>query len=268
MADDDPKAPPSDPPGGVSRPTLEAFLALDATQDLILRVVLKRLRPRAPEFLVDDLVSEANFACLTAQSLPRDEKTMGSWVVGVTAITIHDWFRTNARYAKHLDPEADVEAIVAEIPEEPDTDVDGWMLDAWLETRVKTARDRETLELIRYKARTGKTDEQVCADKKLTLSALRSRVHYFKKKHHAALQRHKVRMAERDRLIWLVLKWGAGLVVGAIVVAVVVWALWKPKLEIQPLPPAPVPSASASSDPTRDIAQPPDLEPPDGSKPK
>ncbi|HEY8090862.1 MAG TPA: hypothetical protein VIF09_23535 [Polyangiaceae bacterium] len=253
---------------GVPRPTLEAFLALDATQDLILRVVLKRLRPRAPEFLVDDLVSEANFTCFTAESLPRDEATMGSWVVGVTANAIRLFFRTNARYGKHFDPGADVEAIVAEIPEEPDTHVDGWMLDAWLDTRVKTGRDRETLELIRYKARTGKTDEQVCADKKLTLGALRSRVHYFKKRHHAALQRHKARMAERDRVMWLALKWGVGAVVAAIVVAFVVWLLWKPKLEILPLPPAPVPSASASSDPTRDIAQPPDPDLPDGTKPK
>jgi hypothetical protein len=86
MAEDDSKAPPSKPKPGVSRAVLQAYVGLDATQDLILRVVMRRLGKRPPEILVDDLVSDANFACVTAKAPPGDESRVGSWVAIVTAL--------------------------------------------------------------------------------------------------------------------------------------------------------------------------------------
>jgi DNA-directed RNA polymerase specialized sigma24 family protein len=268
----DPSSAPSDPPSAappeVSRETLEAYLGSDEGQDVILRVVLSRLTRFAPEFLVNDLVSEGNFACVTAKTRPRAESTMRSWVAGTTLNAARAHFRANKRYAKHFDGSKELEELEVAAPESMDTEPEGWLLEPWLDERAKSPRDRETLELLRYKAQTGKTDEQVCADKNLTIGQLRSRVHYFKKKHAAALAREKARRAERNRVIVLWLKWGAAGVVVAGIVGFVLWALWPRPLDIGPDPSRSAPSAPSASaapaPPPLDQALPPELGPGDG----
>jgi DNA-directed RNA polymerase specialized sigma24 family protein len=260
-----------DPDARVPQPVLEAFLALDSTQDIILGVVMRRLSKDPPEFLIDDLVSDANFACLTSKSGARDEAKLGSWVAGVSANAVKDYFRTNMRHAKHFNHEEDVDALAVEpLPEPLDTTTAEWLLERWLDKRVAgNARDRETLDLIRFKARTGKTDEEVCADKQLRLAQFRSRVHYFKKKHLAARQRHVARVEERNRLLVLWMKRVAAGIVAAVVIGFVFWLLWRPKLHAEPdrfqAPSLPTPSASASAPPPFNQALPPPGEP---DKPK
>jgi DNA-directed RNA polymerase specialized sigma24 family protein len=249
----------------VPKDVLAAFLALDSTQDLILRVVMSRLSKKSPEFLIDDLVSDANFACVSSKSGATDETKLDAWVAGTAIHAIQGYFRTNARHARHFKEGADVDALVIETPAEPidaETTTEPWMIGPWLDQRVaKSARDRETLELIVYKARTGKTDEQVCADRNLTIGQLRSRIHYFKKKHQPALARHKERVAERNRTMLLWLRWGGAIVAVAAGIALAWWLLWRPRPDIRPdrfdVPAKPVPSASASAAPPFDQALPP-----------
>jgi hypothetical protein len=62
------------------------------------------------------------------------------------------------------------------------SDVDAhWLVSEWLGSiLVEKPRHRETYELLLYKARTGKTHEQVATDHGMTVDVLKSRVRALK----------------------------------------------------------------------------------------
>jgi hypothetical protein len=126
--------------------------------------------------------------------------------------------------------------------------------------------DSRTLDIIVHKARTKQTDEQVVAHFGLSsVSALSSRVHYFKKKYGDVRRRY---LAQRRRTLIFWLKVAASVVAGLLLLAIA-YLLWRPRLDIRAEPPSPsaAPSASASAGPPPfDQALP--TQPSDGQKPE
>ena len=125
-----------------------------------------------------------------------------------------------------------MEQVAAEELEPPVIDGrvdDDSLLDVWLDKVVsRSPRDKETLAIIRHKARTGQTDEQVVAHYRLSsVSALSSRIHYFKGKY---ADRRRRWLAQRQRTIALLFKIGkwAAAVLALIGLA---WWLWYSRQE-------------------------------------
>ena len=213
-------------------------------------------------------MSDANFACVTAAKPPDNPGNAGPWVAGVTVNVVRTYFRRNKTHLRWLNREVDVEEVAAsELHEGPLDDRVNleWLLETWLDRQVaKFPTDKQTLEIIRHKARTGQTDEEIVAHFQLSsVSALSSRIHYFKKKYE---HRRKRYLAQRRRNLMLIFKLGAA-AVAAGALAIIAWLLWHPRLEITREPPAPsaAPSGSASADagpPPLDQALPPEEVPP------
>ena len=276
--DDDPGDPDTeDAPPSVRRPipdAVRAYFEEPETLDIIRRIVIRRVFHDAPEQLVEQIWSDAYYACLTAKKPPTlDEKTPG-WVAGVTVNTVADLFRRSKKDLRWLDRGVDVETVAAsEIGPEPlDGGADAeWLLEDWLRQRVaKAPTDAKTLEMIVHKARTKQTDEQLVAHFGLSsVSAWSSRVHYFKKKYQD-VRRRQLAQRRRTFFFWLKVALGIGAGIAALVVA---FLLWRPRLDIGAEPPAPsaAPSASASAGPPPfDQALPTQPDEPDkpGRKPK
>jgi hypothetical protein len=244
------EAPPSTP-----RPipdAVRAYFEDPETQDVIRRIVIRRVFPDAPEQLVEDLISDAVYACLTAKTPPTIDEKTPAWVARVTVNTVADHFRRSKKDRRWLNREVDVETVAAsEIGPQPiDARVDeGWLLEGWLRKRVANVpTDLQTLDIIVHKARTKQTDVEVVAHFGLSsVSALSSRVHHFKKKYAHVRQRY---LAQRQRTLILWLKVAAG-VAAAVIALAVAYFLWHPRLEIHAEPPSPsaAPSASASAGP-------------------
>jgi hypothetical protein len=223
---------------------------------------MKRVFHHAPENLGDELVSDANYACLTAKKPPDDPAKAPAWVARVTANTVLTHFRRSKKDLRWLNREVDVEEVApSELHDGPlDVRVDfDWLLETWLDKRVaKVPTDPMTLEMIRHKARTGQTDEQVVVHFGLSsVSAFSSRIHYFKRKYEHRRQRY---LAQRRRTWMLVLKVAVG-VVAVAVAALIVSLLWRPRLFAVPEPPVPTaaPSASADARPLDQALPPPDI---------
>jgi DNA-directed RNA polymerase specialized sigma24 family protein len=276
MATDDDDTPDGDTeeaPPSVPRPipdAVRAYFEEPETLDIIRRIVIRRVFPDAPEQLVEQIWSDAYYACLTAKTPPTlDEKTP-AWVARVTVNTVADHFRRSKKDLRWLNREVDVETVGAsEIGPQPiDARVDeGWLLEGWLRQRVaRVPTDSRTLDIIVHKARTKQTDEQVVAHFGLSsVSALSSRVHYFKKKYGDVRRRY---LAQRRRTLIFWLKVAASVVAGLLLLAIA-YLLWRPRLDIRAEPPSPsaAPSASASAGPPPfDQALP--TQPSDGQKPE
>ncbi|MGD0527459.1 MAG: hypothetical protein ABSE49_20120, partial [Polyangiaceae bacterium] len=197
---------------------VRAYFEEPETLDIIRRIVIRRVFPDAPEQLVEQIWSDAYYECLTAKTPPAIDEKTPAWVAGVTVISVANHFRRNKKDLRWLNREVDVQTVAAsEIGPQPiDARIDeGWLLEGWLRKRVaKVPTDAKTLDIIVHKARTKQTDEQVVAHFGLSsVSALSSRIHYFKKKHLDARRRH---LAERRRTIVLWLKVIGGAVTAAL----------------------------------------------------
>jgi hypothetical protein len=222
--------PPDEPPPQPVSDVFRDFMGQDSIQDLILRVVRKRIFFNAPQSLVDEIVSDANIACLEAKTKPADMEKGPAWVAGVTVNVVRLHFRRCAKDQRWIHRDADVDEVALEEIAPPVFEaVDDASLfdsiDTWLDKVVaRSARDQETLKILRHKARTKQTDAQVVEHFGLSsVSALSSRVHYFKTKYE---DRRRRWLAQRERTIALWFKIGMG-VAAAIVLAAIAWWFWQ-----------------------------------------
>jgi hypothetical protein len=242
-----------EPPPSTPRPipdAVRAYFEEPETLDIIRRIVIRRVFQDAPEQLVEQIWSDAYYACLTAKKPPTlDEKTP-AWVAGVTVITVAEYFRRNKKDQRWLNREVDVDTVAAsEIGPQPIDDrvEEGWLLEGWLRSRVaKIPTDLQTLDIIVHKARTKQTDVEVVAHFGLSsVSALSSRVHYFKKKY-VDVRRRYLAQRRRTFIFWLKV---AASVFAAVIALAVAYFLWHPRLEIHAEPPSPSATPSASAGP-------------------
>lgn len=245
MADDDRDSPPpSRPPAKPVSDAWRDFMGLDSTQALILRVVRHRILFDAPQHLVDEIISDANAACLEGNKELDDLENPPAWVAGVTVNSVRLYFRRHTKHLRWLNREANVEEVAAEeiAPANVEAAEDTSPLDsidAWLDKVVgRHPRDRQTLEILRHKARTRQTDEQLAAHFELgSVGALRHRVHYFKAKYEDRRQRW---LSQRNRTFALFFKITAA-AVAAVIIAVVAYWLLRGRKEGRLLP-APLPA--------------------------
>jgi len=271
LAPGHPPQPGGDAPPAISDQQLRDLVAQRSVQDTIRRIVGARVERGSPAALVDDLVQEATVAVLTAKSRPSSMETAAGWVSTVTVRTVANHYRRDQAHRTWLDREADVEQQPGEPEEAPE---DGWLVAPWLAPILEHhPADRETYELLVHKARTGKAYRDLAAEHGITVSALKSRVHEFKK-------RYEPRWRRRQTMFALLL------LLGAAAVALVVWLAWRlaRPAEIRPDPspasPRSAPSATASApdnpfDPALPPVRPPDRTPqpdeerkPPGPRPK
>jgi len=233
-----PPSPEDGPAAGISEKDLHDYVAQGSVQDSIRRVVGARVERGASPALVDDLVQEAILTMLTAKSRPSSMETAAGWVSTVTVRTVANHYRRDETHRVWLDREEDVEQQPGEPEEAPD---ERWLVAPWLAPILEHhPADRATYELLVYKARTGKTYRDVAADHGITTSALKSRVHDFKK-------RYESRWRRRQAMLVV-------LVLAAVATALLLaWLLSRPAQPAKigpdpsPPPPLPVPSATASA---------------------
>ena len=226
---------------------LHAFLGRAETQARLRAVVVRRLRG-APAPLVDEVVQAANLAALKAKSPPRAAETASGWLATVAVRAVIDRIRKNASERRWLDPAPDVDELSDETAAATEEAASNpWLVSTWLARVVGSSeRDQETPELLCYKARGGKTYEEVAADHGTTVASLKSRFHEFKKRYARQWRR---------RQMMFVFVFGGGVAVVAIVVYVVAQLL-RPVPPPPPPAPAAVPSASAPPDTTFEPAAP------------
>ena len=201
---------------------LREYLRSQETQTRIATIARARVRKGTPDHVIDDIVQDANVSALTATSLPRTRATAPGWLATVTARAVADYFRRQAVHQRWLDRDAEVEEIPGDVEEPSDDD---WLLGPWLAKVVsESERDQATYELIRYRANTGKTIEQVAEDHAMTPGALKSRTFALKTK-------YEPRWKRRQRMFLLLLLLGA-----LAVAALVAWLFWPPADEyLQPV---------------------------------
>jgi DNA-directed RNA polymerase specialized sigma24 family protein len=211
-----------------------------------------------------DVAGAAHVAILSARTRPSSEAALPAWIDTIVAREIADHTRTRKRRGRYEGDVEDIDAFADDRSIDPPVDVS---ITPWLEGQVeKNATDVETLGILKEKARTGATYEQIAAAHGMTEAALKKRVARFHGKYAEA------RRAERRRMVlWVLLVIAAG---------VALYALLRPLLSrsegtIGPdVWPSAVPAPPASS--VRDIAAPPTNEPsprrdggdPGGGKPK
>jgi DNA-directed RNA polymerase specialized sigma24 family protein len=237
---------------------LREFVALPDTQRHIRRVVSARLRSGAASDLVDDLAQEASAAALAAGSLPRAMSTAAGWVATIAARTVANHFRARAADRHWLNLAADPE----EQPAPPDESIeDRWLISRWLAHAVEPhPRDQETYELVVYKARTGKTHEQVAADHGLTPSALRNRFYELKRK-------YKSRW-ERRRNVFLFAILAGGVALTFVIATILGWVLRPAAPRIAPDRADPPPRVSVSAPPSPSDAPDAPFEPAQSATPR
>jgi DNA-directed RNA polymerase specialized sigma24 family protein len=218
---------------GVSDAQLRGLLGRRETQEYIRHVVVGRVSEDFPRADIDDIVNDANVAALRSTSRPWSMETARGWLGTVTARAVAMHFRRGAVHAKYLELEADVEELAAP----PDDDLAPRMsVSRWLAHAVAdNPRDQETVEILRYKADTGKSHAEVAADHAMTTSALKNRVSKLK-------ARYEPEWRKRERTILLLVLFGIG-----VVVALALWLLLRPRLPVlgpDVYPPEPKPTAT------------------------
>jgi DNA-directed RNA polymerase specialized sigma24 family protein len=228
---------------------LRAFLAKPDTQQY-LRAVVRRRMGGAPDAVLDEIAQEVNVAALHAKVPPRAAATALGWLATIAVRAVVTRIRRKVSDARWFDREVDA----AEMPdptgaamEEPAHDA--WLLSSWLAREVAgNARDQETLELISYKSDGDRTYEQVAADHGITVPALKSRFHEFKKRYSSRW---------RQRQMTLVFLFGAGAVVLVAIACLLAWLLRPvPPVRSAPAPVPVAPTASAPPEPSFEPAAP------------
>ncbi len=222
----------------VSEAQLWAYLGEQATQKRISRLVSWFVSEKTPVFVVEEIAQEANIAAMMARSRPRSTETMAAWLRTVVRRAVCHHFRNGATDQKWLNRDEDVEEVGAEPAESPG---DLWLMGDWLRPAVAhDERDQETFELIGYKARGDKTDQQVADEHGMTYAAWTSRLSRFKKKYEPRWQR-------RQRAL-LFLRFG-GAAIGLALIAYVLWRLLSPASPAHAPLPSPLPPVSAAPAP-------------------
>jgi DNA-directed RNA polymerase specialized sigma24 family protein len=246
----------------VTRELTNAFLVKKATQARIREVVQARVPHGTQAADVEDLVQETSAHALDTDKLARSVPGMRPWISRIAQNLVIDYCRRKGKDLQWLDRSVEVQelppddAAEGEEAERPADDptapprpielADDRKLDPWLGQNVKTAADRLTLEMLRYKGATKKTNAAIAAEFGMTEAAFDRRLQRFKSKWVPAWQREQKRR-DRDRaIVWVVL-------VVLALAALVWWWMHRPKTEdIRPTSVPvllPVPSASASAGP-------------------
>jgi DNA-directed RNA polymerase specialized sigma24 family protein len=177
----------------ISRDQLRSFLKQPTTAEHIRRVVLARVSKKAPKEAVDDMIQEASIAVMTAKWGPRSPGTAKGWVATVTVRAMVNYLLHGGRDPRWLqrdgsdektDPAYTLSAL--EVPSE------SWLVSRWLAHAVEgSERDQETLEILAYRVRTGKYDEEVAAEHGMNEASLRSRVQRYKRKYEPLRKRRR-----------------------------------------------------------------------------
>ncbi len=200
----------------VTRAMVSAYMGKRSTLRLILRVVRLHVAKGTPNHVCEAIASDAHVRILESASLPASPAKMDAWLSTLTSRATMDHFRRQAPDLRWLRREVEIEDVRGEAEEEEADPNDAWLLTNWLRERVKGDRaDEETLELILEKARTGKTYEQLGAERGVDWAVLGNRVHRFKVKYLPL--RHRAE-EKRNRMLLLLL-------LGA-VLAGLGWVLW------------------------------------------
>ncbi|HEY8088630.1 MAG TPA: hypothetical protein VIF09_12315 [Polyangiaceae bacterium] len=256
----------------VTRALTDAFLAKKATQDRIRQVAVARAPTGTQESDIDELVQMANERAMETTSLARSVSSMRPWVSRLTQNIVIDHYKADARRLKWLDPSVDVQelppdpadesdevAVPADDPTAPPRPM-GWVerggLERFLDANVKTPADRLTLEMIRFKARSGKTNAEVAKEFGMSEDAFDARLARFKAKW---IPQWKESDERRQLMILLwILRGVLLLAVGVTIYFLVPWHKAEPigPTTVPELQPAP--SASAAPPDQFNQALPPD----------
>jgi|CZKU01.1.fsa_nt_gi RNA polymerase sigma factor (sigma-70 family) len=197
-------------------------------------MVLSTVSESAPEGMVEDLAQDALVEALVAFEVapPAQSHALPGWMATIARRTVADYLEKRTRRSQYegemprvfddakLDesgpprspsdrPEPAVSAPVFDPREASDEDdaMQGARLFRWLEKQVEAnPRDRETLQMILEHGRTDKTYDQIATEHGITLVALSSRIHEFKKKYTPRYRR------ERERAVLLLFLFGVALV--------------------------------------------------------
>jgi DNA-directed RNA polymerase specialized sigma24 family protein len=210
----------------VTRVLTNAFLAKKATQDRIREVIEYRVPRGTQECDVIDLVQQASLNAIQTTSLARSVEGMRPWVARIAQNTVIDHYRGAAKHLRWIDRAVDVQELppdAATADDEaamrvgdptaaprPVEEMDERMLGRWLDAHVTTKADRLTLEMLKQKGESGKTNAEIAAEYGITEGAYDQRVRRFKAEWVPAWQRYK---RERRRAIVLLLL-AAALAVG------------------------------------------------------
>ncbi|HEY3821892.1 MAG TPA: sigma factor [Polyangiaceae bacterium] len=235
-----------------------AFLAKKATRDRIREVVEFRVPRGAQKSDIDDMCQDANVRALATTSLAKSVPGMRPWVSRIAQNVVIDFYRDGAIDLKWLRGDVDVQELPpdpaadgeeSEIPAEDATapprpvhEVDERMLGRWLEANVKSRADKLTLEMLKQKAETGKTNAAIAAEFGMTEAAFDNRILRFKAKWIPKWEQHK--KEQRRAVVILVL---------ALLGAAMLWWLLRQKKTQDEIGPTtvprlgPVPTATASA---------------------
>ena len=227
-------APPGDEDAAiaVTRELTNAFLAKKATLDRVRQVVGARATWGTQQADLENMVQTALVHALSTMSLARSVAGMRPWVSRIAQNVVIDEAKANKQHLKWLDRSVDVQEVPpdavnqgedAEVPPEDPTapprpveSLEEPRLDRYLGSHVKTAGDRQILEMIRQKARTGQTNAQVAAEFGVTEDAFDARLRRFRDKWVPQWKKSEARRQRMRMLVWL---GGALLIVGAAVLA-------------------------------------------------
>jgi DNA-directed RNA polymerase specialized sigma24 family protein len=263
----------------ISIAVLRAYLSRRDTQRHIRNVVAGALGDQATRPLVDDLANDAQMEALTARELAETVESMPAWVDGVARNTVRAYFRATTSLRRRFVPLLDVQALedAAEQAERAAEEDDGrppvtapelyaeavdeaprWLLAAWLRDRTREEpQERELLDMLREKAKTKKSIEQIAQERGTTAMAVYQRIQRLRRKYRDGWIEYKRR---RDRMLLLFL--------ALLLVAVAAWLAWSrpwralsdapPTEPPQPLvPPAPSVTAAPTTAPFPQALPPP-----------
>jgi DNA-directed RNA polymerase specialized sigma24 family protein len=261
---------------------LRAYLSRRDTQRRLRNVVAGALHDQANRALVDDLANEAQMAALTARERAETEASMPAWVDGIARNTAREYLRELGKLRRRMVPLFDVQeredaAEQAEILAEEDDgrtpvaapelyvaaidEAPPWLLASWLRDRTRDhPQERELLDILREKARTKKTIEQIAVERGTTPMAVHQRIQRLRRKYRDGWIEYKRR---RDRTMLFFLFFGLA------VALALAWWIWHPRSHtpvepvepvqplVRPLPPIPFTSAAPVAAPRPQALPPP-----------
>ena len=226
------------PVPSISRDELRAFLGRPSTQERIRRIVKARVGQKTPKTVVDEMIQEANIAVMTSKWAPRSLETARGWIGTVTVRAMVSYLRRGAKDRRWISIEQSAGGSTRVPVDLADSRPEGWLISKWLGHEVmRSERDQETLEILVYKARTSKDDEEIAAEHAMTVAALKSRVFQFREK-------YRPRLKQRRAMIVLSLG-GVILAVAALTVWLLVHSTAAPAPNEAPVVPSAAPSSKA-----------------------
>ncbi len=214
LADDRPSGEhPASKPGNerpaITQAVLRAYLGRPETQRELRNVVAAALGDRATRDLVGELANEAQLAALTAEQLAESEESLPAWLHGVARNKVREYFaaervlrrrtvsmddvqsledRAEQAEQRAEDEGAAAPAAGPEVLLASDGDGDGeepaWLLSHWLRDRIRhDPQDRELVDILREKAKTKKTYDEIARERGTTPAAIYQRIYRLRQKH-------------------------------------------------------------------------------------